>query len=272
MKEKEAKAEQNKEARQMEAQQLEAWQSGAGQLEAQNKEAQQPEAQQPEARQMEAQQLEARRLAKLGEREAALWATGVRAIAGLDEAGRGCLAGPVVAAAVILKPGLLFPGLNDSKQVSLRNRLRLETEIKAAAAAWGVGLAGPEEIDEYNILEATKLAMIRAIKALPTPPGYLLLDALRLPLSLPQEAVVKGDARIACISAASILAKTHRDRLMEEWDRQYPLYGFRQNKGYPTEAHRRAVIAEGFCPIHRQSFLGFFRRAREERQIQFFGG
>ncbi len=227
-------------------------------------------AEQPKGKRQEKERLERERLAKLAERELALRAEGFQAIAGLDEAGRGPLAGPVVAAAVILEPGSFFPGLNDSKQVSLANRLRLEQEIKAKAVAWAIGEASPEEIDKHNILGATKLAMIRAVAALPISPDYLLLDALRLALDLPQEAVIKGDAKIACISAASILAKTHRDRLMEEWDRQYPVYGFCQNKGYPTEAHRKTVIEKGFCPIHRQSFLSFFRKAKEEVQMEFF--
>lgn len=224
-----------------------------------------------EKKQLEKERLERQRLAGLAERETALRAEGFQAIAGLDEAGRGPLAGPVVAAAVILEPDSFLTGLNDSKQVNLANRLRLEQEIKNTAAAWAIGEASPEEIDKHNILGATKLAMIRAIAALPVPPDYLLLDALRLPLDLPQEAVIKGDAKIACISAASILAKTHRDRLMEEWHRRYPAYGFCQNKGYPTEAHRKILIEKGFCPIHRQSFLSFFRKAKEEEQMQLFG-
>jgi ribonuclease HII len=226
---------------------------------------QNPAARQQESRQWEARQAELRRQTKLGEREAALGTAGYRAIAGLDEAGRGPLAGPVVAAAVILGPDWLLPGLNDSKQVSPANRLRLEAAIKAQAAAWSIGEASHEEIDQYNILEATKLAMLRAIEGLRPAPDYLLLDALRLPLDLPQEAIIKGDTRIACISAASILAKTHRDRLMEAWDRQYPVYDFRRHKGYPTAAHRQAILAEGYCPIHRQSFLGSFRQAQAGR-------
>ena len=204
---------------------------------------------------------ETMRLAQLAEKEAALRRMGFHAIAGLDEAGRGPLAGPVVAAAVILPSGLLLQGLNDSKKVSLANRYRLEAEIKEKAVAWGIGEASPQEIDGINILNATKMAMGRALEAMQVQPDYLLIDALRLVVSLPQEAIIRGDAQIACISAASILAKTHRDRLMEEWDATYPAYGFRQNKGYPTAAHRKTVIEIGPCPIHRFTFLGFAAKA-----------
>ena len=203
---------------------------------------------------------EAARLAALSETEKALRAKGYKSIAGLDEAGRGPLAGPVVAAAVILPPDVLLVGLNDSKQVSQRNRLRLETEIKEKALAWGVGEASHLEIDELNIVGATKLAMARALDALSITPDYLLLDAIRLPLGIPQESIIKGDAKVACISAASILAKTYRDRQMEEWDKLYPAYGFAQNKGYPTASHRSLVKDIGPCPIHRRSFLSFTQK------------
>jgi len=198
------------------------------------------------------------------QRENELRTAGFRAIAGLDEAGRGPLAGPVVAAAVILPPAIRLHGLDDSKKVSTANRLRLEKEIKSAAAAWGIGEASPQEIDELNILCATRLAMMRAIEALcrpgdassfPIAPDYLLLDAIRLPLAIPQDAIVRGDAQVACISAASILAKTFRDRQMEALDACYPEYGFRAHKGYPTMFHRQILSEIGPCPIHRRSFL-----------------
>ncbi|MCL1805235.1 MAG: ribonuclease HII [Clostridiales bacterium] len=201
------------------------------------------------------------RLTTLNEIEDALRVRGYKAIAGLDEAGRGPLAGPVVAAAVILPPDTFLQGLNDSKKVSPGKRSRLEAEIKEKAIAWGIGEAGHEEIDELNIVGATKLAMSRALDALAVKPDYLLLDAINLPAGIPQEAIIKGDAKAACISAASILAKTCRDRQMEEWDRLYPAYGFKQHKGYPTAAHRKAVIELGPCPIHRRSFLGFADKA-----------
>ena len=188
-------------------------------------------------------------------------------VAGLDEAGRGPLAGPVVAAAVILPRGFRLPGLNDSKKLSLAQRLRLEEAIKERAVAWAVGQATPAEIDQLNILKATKLAMIRAIQTLSRQPDYLLLDALRLDIPLPQESIIKGDAKCACISAASVIAKTYRDRLMEELHELYPQYGFSQHKGYPTRMHRLAVEKYGPCPCHRQSFLGFLAR---EKQLEFF--
>ena len=208
--------------------------------------------------------------------EEALRNQGHTAIAGIDEAGRGPLAGPVVAAAVVLPAGLMLPGLFDSKKVSPTERYRLEEEIKARATAWAVAQATSEEIDCINILEATKLAMGRALAALSVMPDYLLLDGLRQKLTLPEhfpgdiplEAVVKGDAKVACISAASILAKTCRDREMEQWDVRYPSYGFAKHKGYPTAAHRQAVIAYGACPIHRQSFLGFAKGAQQRAAHQ----
>ncbi|MCL1848684.1 MAG: ribonuclease HII [Clostridiales bacterium] len=200
------------------------------------------------------------RLLKLSERETELRSQGYLRVAGLDEAGRGPLAGPVVAAAVVLPPGLLLRGLNDSKKVSPGNRYRLEEEIKAYALDWGIGEASHLEIDEINILNATRLAMGRAIDALREAPAYLLLDAVQLSISIPQEGMIKGDEKVACISAASILAKTYRDRQMEGWDALYPVYGFKQNKGYPTAAHRAAVFAEGPCPIHRKTFLKFLAK------------
>lgn len=221
-------------------------------------------------RRQERDRAEAARLTALEAREEALRQAGFRAIAGLDEAGRGPLAGPVVAAAVILKPGQRFLGLNDSKKVSPANRLRLEAEIKEKAAAWALGSASPEEIDRLNILGATKLAMERALAELSRRlrPDYLLLDALKLAVDFPQEGIVKGDAKVACIAAASILAKTCRDRIMEELEARYPGYGFARHKGYPTAAHREAVLRLGPCPVHRRSFLRFYER--EKGQVECF--
>lgn len=221
-------------------------------------------------RRQERDRAEAARLTALEAREEALRQAGFRAIAGLDEAGRGPLAGPVVAAAVILKPGQRFLGLNDSKKVSPANRLRLEAEIKEKAAAWALGSASPEEIDRLNILGATKLAMERALAELSRRlrPDYLLLDALKLAVDFPQEGIVKGDAKVACIAAASILAKTCRDRIMEELEARYPGYGFARHKGYPTAAHREAVLRLGPCPVHRRSFLHFYER--EKGQVECF--
>ncbi|MDR0469204.1 MAG: ribonuclease HII [Peptococcaceae bacterium] len=212
---------------------------------------------------------ETKRLNELNKAEDALRIKGFQAIAGLDEAGRGPLAGPVIAAAVILSPSNLFKGLNDSKKIRLNDRIRLESEIKQYAIAWGIGEASHLEIDELNILGATKLAMTRALDALKIKPDYLLLDAIRLPMKIPQESIIQGDAKVACISAASILAKTCRDRIMEQWDTVYPEYGFQQNKGYPTASHRKTVIEIGPCPIHRQSFLGFAEAAKGEQLTLF---
>jgi ribonuclease HII len=217
----------------------------------------------------DAEDLEIRRLEALAAYEESLHDQGIALIAGVDEAGRGPLAGPVVAAAAILPPGLRLNGLNDSKQLNLNTRLRLESEIKARAVAWAIGEADVEEIDRFNILGATKLAMKRALSGLAIRPDYLLLDALRLDLAIPQEGIIKGDARCACISAASILAKTYRDRLMERLDALYPQYHLAQNKGYPTEIHRLAVARHGPSPCHRKTFLGFLERP-DFRQISFF--
>jgi len=222
-----------------------------------------------EPKRQEARSEEGLRLDALAAYEEALHDRGYAWIAGVDEAGRGPLAGPVVAAAAILPCGLRLLGLNDSKKISLKNRLRLESEIKASAVSWAIGEADVEEIDRLNILGATKLAMTRALAGLSISADYLLLDAVKLDFPLPQEGLIKGDARCACISAASILAKTHRDRLMEELDAMYPQYQFAQNKGYPTERHRMAVAQHGPSPCHRKTFLGFLQR-NEVQQVCLF--
>ena len=189
------------------------------------------------------------------EREA--WGQGLRRIAGVDEVGRGPLAGPVVAAAVILDPGRRIPGLRDSKLLTESQRERLAEEIWAHALAVGLGEADPATIDKINILEATRLAMRRALSRLENPPQLVLIDAVRLPaLDYPQRAIVKGDRRCASIAAASIVAKVHRDRLMTEWDRRYPRYGFAEHKGYGTSTHQAALRRYGPCPLHRRSFRG----------------
>jgi ribonuclease HII len=173
----------------------------------------------------------------------------------LDEAGRGPLAGPVVAAAVVLPRRCLPAGLNDSKQLTEAERERLYDEILQRAIGVGVGRASEREIDAMNILEATRLAMGRAIQALPAAPDYLLLDALELPaIHLPQRAVIKGDTLSVSIAAASIVAKVTRDRLMGEYHRQYPQYNFQAHKGYGTAEHLRMLAAHGPCAIHRRSF------------------
>jgi ribonuclease HII len=195
------------------------------------------------------------------EEEMALFQQGYCFVAGLDEAGRGCLAGPVVAAAVILplpfdEEGLArFNGVRDSKQLTPQARDALYDIIVQHALAVGVGIGSVELIDEQNILQATKHAMRDAIAQLLPRPQALLLDAVRLPtVPLPQRAIIKGDARCLSIAAASIIAKVTRDRMMLTLHEQYPLYGFSQHKGYCTDLHLTALKQHGPCPIHRKSF------------------
>ena len=181
---------------------------------------------------------------------------GYQLICGIDEAGRGPLAGPVCAAACILPAGLVIEGLNDSKKLSEKRREALYEEITARALAWAVCLADEKTIDEINILQATYVAMRGAVEGLSLRPELCLVDGNRDPgLGLPTRTVVKGDASCASVAAASILAKVTRDRLMVEYDKQYPAYGFAVHKGYGTKAHYAAVAALGLCPIHRRSFF-----------------
>lgn len=176
-------------------------------------------------------------------------------IAGVDEVGRGPLVGAVVTAAVILDPARPIVGLADSKKLSEKKRLALFDEIKEKALAWSLGRAEPHEIDELNILHATMLAMQRAVAGLPITPGFVLIDGNRCPaLPMPAQAVVKGDSKVAEISAASILAKVTRDREMAELDAQYPQYGFAKHKGYPTADHLRLLAEHGAIAEHRRSF------------------
>ncbi len=176
-------------------------------------------------------------------------------IAGVDEAGRGPLAGPVVAAAVILPDRYNILGLTDSKKLSEIKRGVLEVQIKASAIAWAVAEASIEEIDTLNILHASMLAMRRAVMSLEPVPEKVKVDGNRAPdLSQAVECIVKGDLSEPCISAASILAKQARDRMMIALDKRYPQYGFARHKAYPTEAHRRALLEYGACPAHRRSF------------------
>lgn len=176
--------------------------------------------------------------------------------AGLDEAGRGCLAGPVVAAAVILPPDFSHSSLNDSKQLSKPERIKLRSEIEREALAWSVAEASQLEIDQINILKASFLAMHRAIEKLDTRPEHLLIDGNRFtpfPL-IPHTCIVKGDSLYYSIAAASILAKTYRDDLMEELDAQFPAYGWKRNAGYPTIAHKKAIAEFGLTEWHRKTF------------------
>lgn len=192
----------------------------------------------------------------LYEMENTLRAEGLKLICGVDEAGRGPLAGPVCAAAVILPEGLVIEGLNDSKKLSEKKREALFPVIQSAALYWGVAFADHREIDELNILQATYLAMNRAIAQLGIEPELCLIDGNRKEgVAHSAKTVVGGDAKCACIAAASVLAKVSRDRFMLEMDREYPGYGFAQHKGYPTAAHYAALRELGPCPIHRLSFL-----------------
>ena len=192
----------------------------------------------------------------------------VRFIAGIDEAGRGPLAGPVVAACCILPKDAVILYLNDSKKVTALRREALLPEIKEKAIAYGIGIVDEKRIDEINILQADYEAMRIAIqktsamlqaKGLADAPGLLLNDAVTIPgVEIPQESIIKGDAKSVSIAAASILAKVTRDQLMEAYDAQYPEYGFARNKGYGTKEHIEALKRLGPCPIHRRSFIGHF--------------
>jgi ribonuclease HII len=177
-------------------------------------------------------------------------------IAGVDEAGRGPIAGPVVAACVVLPPRHTLAGIADSKQLTPAQREALYDAITRHALAWAIGLASPREIERYNILQASLLAMRRAVLALPLIPQQVLVDGKHaIPnLPLPQQAVVGGDALEESIAAASILAKVARDRIMRELDRLYPQYGFAQHKGYPTALHLQRLRQYGACPAHRRTY------------------
>ncbi|ASA55087.1 ribonuclease HII [Vibrio gazogenes] len=180
---------------------------------------------------------------------------GYQRFAGVDEVGRGPLVGDVVTAAVILDPARPILGLTDSKKLSEKKRLALFPEIQEKAVAWAIGRCSAQEIDQINILQATMLAMQRAVDALPVTAEFVLVDGNRIPsLSVPAAAVVKGDLRVAEISAASILAKVTRDQEMMLLDQQYPNYGFAQHKGYPTKAHLEAIERYGVIDVHRRSF------------------
>jgi ribonuclease HII len=183
------------------------------------------------------------------------WSRGIVRIAGVDEAGRGPLAGPVVAAAVIFPPHVMIEGVNDSKQLSEKKREQLFGEISDRALAVGVGIVGHEEIDRINILQASILAMTEAIACLSPAPEQLLVDGNFFRHALhPVENIVKGDARSHSIAAASIVAKVTRDRMMVELDALYPQYQFARHKGYGTSAHIDAILKYGYCPVHRRSF------------------
>ena len=189
--------------------------------------------------------------------DAAIRSGGYPLLCGVDEAGRGPLAGPVYAAAVILDPADPIEGINDSKKIPEARREALFEEITRRAAGYAVASASGEEIERLNILQATYLAMRRAVEALSPQPDAVLIDGNRIPpgITVPVRAVVKGDSLSASIAAASILAKVSRDRVLRELDKRYPAYGFAVHKGYGTKAHREALLRYGPCPLHRPSFL-----------------
>ena len=181
---------------------------------------------------------------------------GYNNICGVDEAGRGPLAGPVCAAAVILHKGEIIEGVNDSKKLTEKKREALYDVIKEKAVAYSIAFASDEEIEEMNILNATMLAMKRAVEGLEVPADYAMIDGNKIPdLNIPAECVVKGDANSMSIAAASILAKVTRDRLCAEYETEYPQYGFAKHKGYGTKLHREMILKYGPCKIHRMSFL-----------------
>lgn len=202
--------------------------------------------------------------------ERVLWASGIERIAGVDEAGVGPLAGPVVAAAVVFPPNAEIPGMNDSKQLDAEQRRELEAVIRERAVAFAVGQAEVEEIDEINVHQASLLAMRRAVENLPEAPQHVLVDAREIPgLEVPQNPFDRGDGLNFSIAAASVLAKTHRDLLMEELDRQWPDYGFARHKGYATSEHQEAIRRHGPCAVHRTSF-SFFRELAGEYSDLFY--
>jgi ribonuclease HII len=193
---------------------------------------------------------------KLGMMELIHNYSGLEFECGTDEAGRGCLAGPVVAAAVILPADFVCHELNDSKQLSEKERERLRPIIEKAALAWGVGMVDNKEIDDHNILNASILAMHRAIEALTLKPEFIIVDGNRFKQwnDIPHQTIVKGDSKYLSIAAASVLAKTHRDEMMEELDHEFPMYDWKKNKAYPTQSHRKAIAEYGPCALHRMSF------------------
>ncbi len=182
-------------------------------------------------------------------------------IAGVDEVGRGCLAGPVTAAAVVVEPGRMVPGVDDSKSLSAAQRQRLAVAIRRAHPAAAVCAVSAREIDRINILEATRKAMLQALTALDPTPDLALVDAVRLQAPFPCLPVIRGDQISYAVACASILAKVERDELMVELDRRYPQYGFAANKGYGAEAHRRALVEHGPCDVHRLTFRSVLPRA-----------
>ena len=194
------------------------------------------------------------RLQQMLRYEKELYQAGYQTIAGIDEVGRGPLAGPVVAAAVILPPGCKIKGLNDSKKIPKKKHQEIYQAVLDKTLAVGVGLIDNEIIDQVNIYEATKLAMKEALSKLSLKPDYLLIDAMKLDVDIPQESIIKGDANSQSIAAASIVAKVTRDKLMTDYDKEFPGYDFAQNAGYGTKSHLQGLERHGVTPIHRKTF------------------
>ena len=203
---------------------------------------------------------EEERLKNLKKYEEELKKKGFKYICGIDEAGRGPLAGPVVVASVILPENSMIEGVNDSKKVSEKKREKLYDLILGEAISYGIGIVGQDEIDEINILNATKKGLTMSLQELTQKPDLIIVDALSKinTLGIPYESIIKGDAKCYSISAASIIAKVTRDRIMREWDKIYPQYGFATHKGYGTSSHIKAIIENGPCPIHRKTFIKHF--------------
>ena len=203
---------------------------------------------------------EEERLKVLKQHEDELRKKGFKTICGIDEAGRGPLAGPVVVASVIMPEDSMIEGVNDSKKISEKKREKLYDQIIEEAIGYSISIIGQEEIDEINILNATKKGLTDSLKELKVKPDLIIVDALAHidTLGIPYESIIKGDAKCYSISAASILAKVTRDRIMREWAAIYPQYGFEQHKGYGTAKHISAIKEYGSCPIHRRTFIKHF--------------
>ena len=200
------------------------------------------------------------RLLLLKEHENELREKGFKTICGIDEAGRGPLAGPVVVASVIMPANSMIEGVNDSKKISEKKREKIYDQILEEAVSYGIAIIGQDEIDEMNILNATKKGLTVSLQELTEKPDLIVVDALSGidTMGIPYESIIKGDAKCYSIAAASILAKVTRDRIMREWDKVYPEYGFEKHKGYGTAAHIAAIKKHGLCPIHRRSFTKNF--------------
>lgn len=203
---------------------------------------------------------EIERLTNLKQIEEKLYQNGVNLICGIDEAGRGPLAGPVVVASVVLPKDSMIEGVNDSKKISEKKREKVYERIIEEAISYGIGIIDQEEIDQINILNATKKGLTNSLEELSVKPDIILVDALTKidTLGIPYQSIIKGDAKSYSIAAASIIAKVTRDRIMRQWDEVYPVYGFAGHKGYGTAKHIQAIKENGICPLHRRSFVKNF--------------